>query len=80
MEKFPAKEYIGDWVLSERTPGRIVLYITLFLKYLRAIDIRNMLQPLLEILGTQRIVLASGSPRRHEILKKIVSTSTKCIL
>ncbi|XP_015758808.1 PREDICTED: N-acetylserotonin O-methyltransferase-like protein isoform X1 [Acropora digitifera] len=30
-----------------------------------------MLEPLLEVLSTQRIILASGSPRRSEILQKI---------
>lgn len=32
-----------------------------------------MLQPILHQLKTQRIVLASGSPRRHEILRNIVN-------
>ena len=33
-----------------------------------------MLEPILDVLSSQRIILASSSPRRSEILRKIVSS------
>lgn len=38
-----------------------------------------MLEPILELMSAQRIILASSSPRRSEILSKIVRSVQSCM-